>query len=81
MSSAIQNPPVRKQSTKWSKEKIEADMYTVAWFCVTEEEYEAAWDILDSWYEAPKRLNAYGDTYYTYGSIEGHHCTHYVVVI
>ena len=79
MSSANEIPSVRKEPSKWSKLKVEADMYTVAWFCVTEEEYEAASDILDWWYEAPKRLN--GDTYYTYGSIEGHHGTHYVVMI
>jgi nucleoside phosphorylase len=79
MSSANEVSSVRKKPSKWSKLKVEADMYTVAWFCVTEEEYEAASDILDWWYEAPKRLN--GDTYYTYGSIEGHHGTHYVVMI
>jgi nucleoside phosphorylase len=79
MSSANEVPSVREQPSKWSKEKIEADMYTVAWFCVTEDEWKAASDILDWWYEAPKRLN--GDTYYTYGSIKGHHGTHYVVMI
>lgn len=79
MSSANGVPSNRKQPSKWNKLKVEANMYTVAWFCVTEEEYEAASDILDWWYEAPKRLT--GDTYYTYGSIEGHHGTHYVVMI
>ena len=77
--SVREQPTARERPSKWSKEKIEADMYTIAWFCVTDEERNAATDILDCWYEAPKRLN--GDTYCSYGSIEGHHGTHYVVMI
>jgi nucleoside phosphorylase len=70
--------PVRRASVQ--KKKIPARLYTIAWFCVTQEEAALARACLDHLHEPPD-FSGPSDGYYTYGEIQGHHGIHNIVII
>lgn len=60
------------------KKKISASLYTIAWFCVTDEEGALARASLDLLHEAPD-FSTPSDGYYTYGEIQRQHDIHNTV--
>lgn len=81
MSSTGENTSTRKKVPVWISEETSAALYTIALFCVTEEEGQLVRAILDRRHEAPRDLHTYSGTYYAYGEIDGRHGVHHVVVI